>query len=149
MSFPELDRTTIGENGWSLLQVTSANRWSLVAGNMRACRINLDRWRSRVLFTRNTRLLIYATSTASFNLTYGNSVPLSIDKIIPSTVSVLATWYTPWTYIDRNPCLPTNRYGGMTGGSVVSTTIDTIPASGQGLIVSSNSQTVQVFIARL
>lgn len=149
MSSLEPDRQSICENGWSLLQVTSANRWSLVTGNMRACRINLDRWRSRVLFTRNTRLLIYAWSTASFNLQYGNSVPLLIDKIIPSTVSVLATFYTPWTYVDRNPCLPTNRFGGMTGGSVVKTTIDTIPTSGQGLIVSSNAQTVQVFIARL
>ena len=143
------DDAIIGGTAWTLCTYSAAGRWSLNAGDMHACRIMFDRWRRRILFRRRTRLLVFASSTADFTMTYGNAVPASITKIVPSTVSILSTYYTPWEFVSRNPCLPVERFGGVTGGVVQAVAIDTIPASQVGIVVSANSAAVQLLIVRL
>lgn len=145
------DESLIGSTGWAVCDYTSAGRFSMIAGDMRACRIMFDRWRQRILFRRRTRLLVLASSSASFEMTYGepSTAIRSIVKIRPTTVSVLSTWYTPWEFVTRNPALPTIRHGGMIGGFANAVTIDTIPASNHGIVVSANSTTVRLLIARL
>lgn len=145
------DDAIIGATGWAVCDYTAAGRWSMVAGDMRACRIMFDRWRSRILFRRRTRLLILASSSASFDMTYGESSTAirSVVKIRPATIPVLSTWYTPWEFVDRKPCRPDTRHGGMIGGFANAVTIDTIPASNHGIVVSANSATVRLVIVRL
>jgi hypothetical protein len=137
----------IGSSGWALFQWSTAGVVSHLDGDMAACRLIFDRWRSRIMFRERTRIFVHAWSSNSFGLAIGGAT--LIDKIEPTTLQILTNHFTPYTFTTFNPSLPTSRFAGIVGGTFTKMSLDAVPAAEQGIIVSANSQIVQVLIVRL